>query len=600
MSRNNSFPPIEKRSSKLTASDLSGEMTIDQFLAKYSQLSATKKEEPYVSRTPSPMAAARVASNLRRTSIRRLHSSKAGVRAGQSPEDGARGGAEGGSDRPLSRSEQALLLTERSAVLLDLPSANGSDENMSNGDSARSTDRSGWHATKYQQSPSPDNRRGDKPPPPRRKSLLERWEEVQASRPRPLSGESTDSQFEDDAYPYRPRINTRGSSQETGFEPTPGDEAAQRPPSGVDSLATPRSAPRPLSSSSTGASSARSEPSDRAAQSPAVPPGHSLFDSGNVETIDDVIDSLLTSRSTQVSRSRHKARDREADFNWDQVDRSSHPVIETVRFPEPIKATSPPAVNEYERYGVGRPRPATSATEVLERLSQVMSTQRVHRGGATPGREEEHRPAEVGEEREETVSQRPPSGRAPAVLRSPRARPAVHRAPEATPLVPTSPGRRGHQPVTAAVGWHGTGPPKPPRLADRRWSGPPAVGAERRSEEPVLPSWLEPGGAASDDEDGRRTAVFELEPDGADGGGPSAVIRTSSPDLDRPPREAFCAVSPNWTAPRSRTSGNESDGLVDPTLTQRLLWRQILRWTAVTTSVLVAAAAVTLLVFLLL
>ena len=33
---------------------------------------------------------------------------------------------------------------------------------------------------------------------------------------------------------------------------------------------------------------------------------------------------------------------------------------------------------------------------------------------------------------------------------------------------------------------------------------------------------------------------------------------------------------------------------MDPTVTQRLLWRQILRWTAVTSSVLVAAAAVTL------
>ena len=548
MSRNSSFPPIEKRSSNLKPSDLTGEMTIDQFLAKYSQLSATKKEETYVSRTPSPMAAARVASNLRRTSIRRLHSSKAGIRAGQSPEDGARGGSGGG--RSLSRSEQALLLTERSAVLLDdLPPTIGSDENMSNGDSPRSANRSDWRDTKFQQSPSPDNRRGDKPPPPRRKSLLERWEEVRAARPGPLStgASSPDSQFEDDAYPYRPRINTRGSSQETGFEPTPGDEAAQRPPSGVDSLVTPRSGPRPPSSSSTGASSARSEPSDRAAPSPAVPPGHSLFDSGNVETIDDVVESLLTSRSAQTARSRHTARDREADFNWDQVDRSSHPVIETVRFPEPIKAASPPTVNEYERYGSSQPRPHTSATEVLERLSQVMSTQRVHRGAAAHDREEAV-PA-----REEVSSQRPPSGRAPAVPRSPRARPALHRAPEAAPLTATVTGRRSHLPGTAAAGWHGAAPPKPPRLADRRWSGPPAA-AEERGEKPALPAWLEPGDGHTEDEDGRQTAVFELEPDEADGGGPSAVIRTSSPDLDRPSRDVFCVVSPSWTAPRSRSA----------------------------------------------
>ena len=43
-----------------------------------------------------------------------------------------------------------------------------------------------------------------------------------------------------------------------------------------------------------------------------------------------------------------------------------------------------------------------------------------------------------------------------------------------------------------------------------------------------------------------------------------------------------------------RAVTDESGGLVDPTLTQRLMWRHILKWTAVTTSILAGAAAVTL------
>ena len=526
MSRNNSFPPIQKRASNVAASDMSGEMTIDQFLSKYSQLSVPKKEDHYVRRTPSPMAAARAASNIRRTSIRRPPSSKTGVGADQSAEE-----------PPLSRSEQALLLTERSAVLLDPAD---SEETMSNGDSARSTDRSHWH-TKFLQSPSPDNRRGDKPPPPRRKSLLERWEEVQATRPGPPSagGSSTDSQFEDDAYPYHPRINTRGSSQETGFEPTPGDEAAQRPPSGVDSLATPRSGRRPPSSAST--ASARSDPSDLA------PAGRSLFDSGNVETVDDVIDSLLSSRTVQTAKSRRRAGSRGDDSHWDQVDRSSHPVIETVRFPELVKAISPPADEDQRDSGGGLPRPATSATQVLERLSQVMSTQRTQRSAAPHTAPQGRDDGPVREGLEETVSQRPPSGRAPAVLRSPRARPLTsHRAPPAAPLTATFTPHRAGQPGTAAAGWHSHGPPKPPRLAARRSTEPStAISSDHEgAPEAAAAVWLEPGLA------GRHPAELEQPPEGD---GERTVTKAASPELDRPPREAFCAVSPVWTAAGSRS-----------------------------------------------